>query len=178
MRFQGLGPKVNRMKATAQQLSDHLGLDAPLGPYDSRMWSADDNDKGLTCTAQVAVNAEGDEMDVTIDITHFTPKPDTPMNEQFMVFHIKQDINKKWSPDILRIKREIYHGKHYDWEKKACDLFVTVTASLARNAVPDFDELLERFFKAGDGFGSGTAGGGKRNPTIKPEQLLNPMKKF
>jgi hypothetical protein len=55
---------------------------------------------------------------------------------------------------------------------------VAVVVALKRDTVPDLDALIERFFKSTDMAGTGTGGGGKRNPTIKPEQLLNPMKKF
>lgn len=166
------------MKATLSQLMDSLAIETQMGPYDSHMWSADDDDRGVMCTAQASMNGEGDEMDVTIDVTHTKPKPDTPEHEQTMFFHLKQDNNKKWTPDILRIKRDLMHSKIFDWEKKACDFFVAVVAALKRDTVPDLDEMIERFFKATDNFATGTGGGGKRNPTIKPEQLLNPMKKF
>ena len=166
------------MKSTLPQLMDALGLETQMGPYDSHMWTADDHDRGIMCTAQAAMDGDGSEIEVTVDLTHTKPKPDTPEHEQILFFHIKQDLNKKWTPDVLRVKRDLLHTKLYDWEKKACDFFVAVTAALKRNTVPDLDEMIERFFRATDGFGTGTGGGGKRNPTIKPEQLLNPMKKF
>lgn len=166
------------MKATLREFLDFIGIDGEFGPYDSRMWSADDDEKGTTCTAQASMNAEGDEIDVTVDLIHTVLKPETPETEQILFFHTKQDINKKWNPDILRLKREVYHNKIYDWEKKACDFFVATTSSLNRGDVPDIDSLIERIFKSAENYGSGTASGGNRKPTIRPEQLLNPTKKF
>jgi hypothetical protein len=166
------------MKATLQQMTENLGLDRQPGPYDSRMWTADNMETGTSCTAMMAMNAEGDEIEVTVDLNHTTPKPETPEQESIMYFHIKRDLNQKWSPDILRVKGEALHSKLYDWEKKACDFFLAVTVILNRSEVPDIDELIERIFRSNDQFGSGTAGGGKRNPTIRPEQILNPMKRF
>lgn len=166
------------MKASLREFLTNLGIEGEFGPYDSRMWSADDDEKGITCTALASMNAEGDQMDVTIDIVHITPKPDTPETEQIMFFHAKEDVNKKWTPDILRVKREVYHTKLYDWEKKACDFLVAVTVVLNRGDVPDLDALIERIFKAADNYATGTASGGARKPMIRPEQLLDPTKKF
>jgi hypothetical protein len=166
------------MKVLLQQLLDHVGIDGPMGPYGSRMWTADDDDKGLTCSAQASMNGDSDELDLVIEVFHSKPKPDTPDHEPILVMHFRQDINKKWSPDVCRVKKDSQVGKLYEWEKKGCDFFLAVITALARNTVPDLDALIERIFKANDTFGSGTAGGGKRNPTIRPEQLLNPNKKF
>ena len=94
-----------------------------------------------------------------------------------LFFHAKQDLNGNWTPDTLKLKGESASGKYYEWEKKAGEFFVAVTASLSAGAVPDIDELIERIFKSYDTYGSGTAGGGKRNPTIRPEQLLDPGKR-
>jgi hypothetical protein len=163
------------MKATLQQIIDHLGIERQLGPYDSLMYTADESEKGITCTAAAAMNAEGNEIDVTIDVSHTTPKPDTPDHQQYMYFHIKKDLNDKWTPDVLRLKNEAQNGKIYEWEKKACEFFLAVIVILQRGDVPDLDELSYRIFKSGDGFGAGTAGGGKRNPIIRPEQLMKPM---
>lgn len=166
------------MKASLPEFLTHLGIDGPFGPYDSRMWSADDSEKGITCSALVSMNAEGDQIDATIDLVHIILKPDTPETESILFFHAKQDMNKKWTPDILRVKREAYHSKLYDWEKKAGDFFVAVTTSLNRGEIPDLDALIERIFKATDNYASGTAGGGTRKPVIRPEQLFDPTKRF
>lgn len=166
------------MKVILREFLTNLGVEGDFGPYDSRMWSADDLDKGTTCSAQASMNAEGDEMDVTVDLIHTTLKPDTPETEQIMFMHAKQDMNKKWSPDVLRVKREVQHTKIYDWEKKSCDFFIAVTTALARGEVPDIEALIERIFKAADNFGSGTASGGNRKPMIRPEQLFDPTKRF
>lgn len=166
------------MKATLREFLTNLGIDGEFGPYDSRMWSADDDEKGITCTAMASMSGEGNEMDITVDIVHTPPKPDTPESESIMFCHAKQDMNKKWTPDVLRVKKEVQSSKIYDWEKKMCDFFVAVTAVLNRGEVPDLDALIERIFKSADNFGSGTASGGSRKPMIRPEQLLDPTKRF
>ena len=165
------------MKATLRELMDNLGIDAQFGPYDSQMWMADNDDKGQTCTAQASMDAEGVELEVTINLMHQNPPEGISSNEAIMYFHVKQDVNKKWVPDTCRIRKELYHAKIYDWQKKACDFFVAVTNALNRNDVPDIDELIERIFKPSDNYSAGTASGGSKKPMIRPEQLLDPTKR-
>ena len=166
------------MKATLRELLDLLGVEEDFGPYDSRMWSADDESAGATCTAQASMNAEGNEVEASVELVYLNPAPGTPAAQQIMFMHARQDMNKKWLPDILRVKGELQHGKIYDWEKKAGEFFITTTMQLARGTVPDFDELIERIFKSSDGYASGGGGGGSRKPVIRPEQLLDPTKRF
>jgi hypothetical protein len=165
------------MKVPLTELLAMMGIDQPMGPYDSQMWSADDEKSDTTCTAQCSMNEYGDALESSIMTSSFMSAGSAMNSTPILFFHAKQDLNGNWTPDTLKLKGEGASGKYYEWEKKAGEFFVAVTASLSAGAVPDIDELIERIFKSYDTYGSGTAGGGKRNPTIRPEQLLDPGKR-
>lgn len=166
------------MKVTTQELMDHLGVDHILSPYETAPWSTYDPDRGLTCNADVRMGPDMDDLEAEIVLVYDTPPEGAPSVEQIMFLHLKLDMNKKWTADVLKLQGETFTGKIYDWDKKACEFFISATLQLTRNVIPDFEEMIERIFKAADTFGSGTGGGGGRKPIIRPEQLLDPMKKF
>lgn len=169
---------VGTMKVTLRELMDNLGVPNVLAPYDSCPWSAYDVDEALTCNAEVRMDADGKVVEVEIQFIHDTPAAGVPPVEQVMYMNIPLSMNGKWTPNLLRVRKELYSGKIYDWEKKGCEFFTTVAGHLMRSEMPDIDELIEKIFKASEGMGSGTASGGSRKPTIRPEQLMDPTKKF
>lgn len=165
------------MKATLRELLDALGVERTLGAYDTAPWSTYDPEKGLTCNAEVRMGADNDEVEAEIQFIYDTPPEDGASVQQIFYTHAKLGNNGKWSPVLLKLKGELY-TKVYDWEKKGCEFFLACTVMLARDKIPDIEELIERIFKAAENFGTGTGGGGGRKPTIRPEQLLDPTKKF
>jgi hypothetical protein len=169
---------VRPMKASLHEITDYLGLDHPPQPYDSYPWSAYDTEKSLTCNAEARMDADGKIFEVEIQFIYDTPPAGGGSIEQIMYMKIDQQVNGKWAPALLRIKKDLMSGKIHDWEKKGCEFFTKICLSLARNEVPDIDDLIEKIFKAAENMGGGTAGGGSRKPMIRPEQLFDPTKKF
>jgi hypothetical protein len=165
------------MKATLRELSDHLGLDRPPQPYDTYPWAAYDADKSLTCNAEVRMDADGQCVEVEIQFIYDIPPAGGASIEQIMFMKIDQQVNGKWVPQLLRVKKNLMSGKLYDWEKKGCEFFTKVCISLARSEIPDIDDMIEKIFKA-ENHSSGGGGGGTRKPIIRPEQLFDPTKKF
>jgi hypothetical protein len=166
------------MKVLLRELLDKLGVEQTLSPYDSMPWSAYDADKGLTCSAEVRMNTDGTEIDAEMQLVYDNPPAGTPPVEQIMAMNFKQILNDKWSPTYLRVRKDQMDKKLYDWENKGCEFFITVCVFLTRGEMPDLDQLIERIFKPADNYRAGAAGGSGRKPSIKPEQLLDPTKRF
>lgn len=166
------------MKASLRELTDYLGLEHPLNPYDSYPFAAYDAEKSLTCNAEVRMDADGKTVEVEIQFIYDTPPAGGASIEQIMFMKIDQQVNAKWAPQLLRVKKDLMSGKIYDWEKKGCEFFTKVCLALGRGEVPDIDEMIDKIFKASDHLGGGTGGGGSRKPVIRPEQLFDPTKKF
>lgn len=170
---------VAPMKANLREIHDFLGVPETLEPYGSWPWSAYDTANSTTCNAEVRMDETGKHMEAEILLIRDVPLPGVPMVDQVMYMSIElSSMNNKWMPNLLRVRKELMSGKIYDWETKGCQFFVAVAGALARGEVPDIDELIEKILKAADATGSGTARGGSRKPTIRPEQLLDPTKKF
>jgi hypothetical protein len=166
------------MKATLREILDNLGVPETLEPYGSWPWSAYDADEGLTCTAEVRMDGGGRTIEVDVQFIHDTPAAGTPSMEQVMFMPVELGMNGKWSPTLLRVQNELFSGKIFDWETKGCNFFSAIAGSLARNEIPDIETLIEKILNATDNYGTGTASGGSRKPSIRPEQLLDPTKKF
>jgi hypothetical protein len=169
---------VRPMKVLIRELMDKLGVEHVLNAYDSAPWSAYDATKGLTCSAEVRMNTDGTEIDAEIQLVYDTPPAGTAPVEQIMAMHFRKILNDKWSPDTLRVRKDQMHSKLFDWESKGCEFFTTCCVFLTRGEIPDIDELIERIFKPADNYRAGAAGGSGRKPSIKPEQLLDPSKRF
>ncbi len=164
------------MKAPLKELVEQLAVDHIPAPYETCPWSAYDTEKGITCSAEVRMNADADEIEAEIQMVYDAPLAGTPPVEQVFFLHAKPDNNGKWALDILRVKRETYENKFSDWEKKGCDFFSAVVSILMRNQIPDIDELIERFFKSTENYGTGSGGGSNRKPIIRPDQILDPSR--
>ena len=169
---------VTAMKATLRELMDLFGVDRLFNPYDSETWAAYDATAGGTCNAEIHMDGDGKTVEAEIQFIYDTPPAGTPPVEQIMYIQTDRDMNGKWTPSLLRVRKDLLSGKVYDWEKKGGEFFLTVATHLRRNEVPDLEALIERIFRASEGYGTGTASGGSRKPMIRPEQLLDPTKKF
>ena len=64
------------MRAPIKELMDNLGVGYILSAYETAPWSAYDDDEGLTCSAEVRMNSDGDEMEAEIQFMHDEPTPD------------------------------------------------------------------------------------------------------
>ena len=161
------------MKVTLFDLLQALSVDHVLGPYETCPWSAYDSARGLTCCAEVRMNPEGSEVEAEIQLVHDVPPAGGASVEHLLFLHAKPSLNDKWSPDLLRLRKDAYTNKVSEWDRRGCELFSACVQALMRNEIPDFDDLMDRIFTVADRYGSGTAGGSGRKPSIKPEQLLD-----
>lgn len=165
------------MKVPLYDLLQALSVDHVLGPYETCPWSAYDSGNGLTASAEVRMNPESNEIEAEVQLVYDTPPAGTPSVEHLLFLHARPSLNDKWSPDLLRIRKDVQTNKVSEWDRRGCELFSACVQAMMRNEIPDFDDLFERIFAVADRYGSGTAGGSGRKPSIKPEQLMDPTKR-
>lgn len=158
------------MRYVLSEFLQKLGVSYVLGSYETCPWSASDFAAEKTCSAEVRMNPDGNEIEAEIQIFYDTPEAGKPPVEQILWLKAipHQD---KWEVTDLRIRREDWRGKLYGWEDKCCNFFRACVMELEQGRIPDFDALLEKEMKDNERFGGGRGGAGK-SPKIKPAQLL------
>lgn len=158
------------MRLPLSEFLQKMGVNYPLGPYETCPWSANDSDSGKTCSAEVRMNPDGNEIEAELQIFYDTP-PAGQLSIEQVLWLKALPHQEKWEVLELRIKREDWRGKIYGWEDKCCNFFRAVVMEMEQGRMPDIDALLEKEMSENERFG-GSRGGGGKSPKIKPAQLL------
>lgn len=160
------------MRVELRELMDKLGVGYVMGPYETCPWSSYDSEKGVTASAEVRMNNEGNEVEAELQFMYDAPQAGRPMMEQMVWIFAKPVVQDKWSPIALKIKGQDEPPDVYEWETKGCSLFVACVQEIKMGNVPDIDELIEREMGGDERFRDARRGGGSKAPKIKPQALL------
>lgn len=160
------------MRVALNELMEKLGVGYSLSPYETFPWSYYDEQKEETCSAEVRMGPDGEDVEAEIQMVY----DQKPGIDQLLWMRATPRMQDKWTITELRIRREDYVGKVYDWEGKSCALFRSVIQILQAGSMPDFDELLDREMNSRERYGGKGGSGGGKQPKIRPSQLLD-MKK-
>jgi hypothetical protein len=150
-----------------------LGVGYPMSPCEIYPWSYYDPDKGETCSAEVRVGFDGEDVEAEIQRVFDEPVEGKLIEQVMLPKATARD--SKWSVVFLRIFGEDKKQAVYDWETKSCRFFAACAQAIALDAIPDFQELLEQEFHEGEMFGGGGRGG-RKSPKMRADQVLG-MKK-
>lgn len=159
------------MRVDLKTLCDRLGVGYQLSSYETCPWSTYDAGPGLTASAEVRMNNEGDEIEAELQFMYDTPPATGPSVQQMCWMVCKPVANGQWSPIALKIKGED-EKEAYDWESKGCNFFAACVQEIKMDNIPDIDELIEREMGGSERFRDGRQGGGSKAPKIKPQALL------
>lgn len=160
------------MRVLLKELSDKLGVGYLLSPYETCPWSVYDGDKGVTCSAEVRMSGEGNEIEAELQMLYDTPPAGKPPVEHVFYAQCKIATADKWDAVVIKIRGADPDKTLYNWDEKALSFFHACVQELKMNKLPDIDELLERELKSKERFGSTDGGGSSKAPKIKPQQLL------
>lgn len=164
------------MRLTSRDLMDKLGVPHVLTPYETYPFNVYDAAQGLTCSAEVRMGMDDDEIEGEIQLMYDTPPAGKPSMQQILWFSVKHAASSvEWETKDARLNGEPIDRTIYNWEEKCCTFFGAVTRFLKLDQIPDMEELIDEEFHSRERFGGGGAGGGK-SPKIRPGQLMN-MKK-
>lgn len=161
------------MRVPLPEFLQKIGVSGSLGPYETCPWSSSDNTTGKTCSAEVRMNPDGDEIEAEIQIFYDNPAPGQSSIEQILWLKAAPRIESKWDVFQLRIKREDWNNKIYGWEDKCLNFFRACTVEIEQGKIPDFDALIEREMSEKERFSGTRAGGAGKAPKIRPQQLLD-----
>jgi len=157
------------------ELMDKIGVGYVLGPYQTAPWSVYDSATGTTCSAEVRMGPDNDEIEAEAQLMYETPPAGKKGMEQACYIRATPASEGLWEVSTLRIRGLPFGQDIMGWQEKACDFFSLLIAALQADEVPDIDALLEQAFykeRGNDQYGSG----GGKSPKIKPGRLMG-MKK-
>lgn len=162
------------MRLEIKKILEKLGVHKPLLAYETHPWFHYDEEKGITCSAEVRMGPGAQDAEAEIQFLYDEPEEHDKTNpEQIMLMRIKPVTEYLWSPHFLKIRGEDYVNKIGKWEEKACELFKSCIQSLQMGELPNIDELIEKEM-ADDSDGRGGRRGriGRKSPKVKPQALM------
>lgn len=183
---------------------EKLGVDRVLTPYETQPWLVYDEDKGITCSAEVRVAPRYDDIQTEIQLLFDEWEEDDEEEEetegdgeeklgpdgmplppkckiidgrqQIMIMCVKPTENL-WTTKHLIVKAQDYRNLIPKWEEKGCDFFRACIEALQMGEIPDFDELIASQLADDSGGGRGRRGRiGRKSPKANAQALLG-MKK-
>jgi hypothetical protein len=163
-----------------KQLCDALGLDKLLGPLDSDINQCfDDEEGGRTCSAELRMNADANELEADVQLFYDDPDDDEiPPFQQIMLMQARPKKDGGWEIISVFVKDENMTGKFSGWAESAMALYTAITHSLKQDEIPDIDALIDEHMDGEDGRPgrAGRRGGGRKNPKFKPPSNTYGMK--
>lgn len=160
------------MLITLKELLDKLAVGYEMSAYETCPWSVYDEEKGITCSAEVRMGSDADEIEAELQLVHDNPEGDTPPVEQILWLYGKPQANVKWGIKAMRIKGEDYVNKMHGWEEKGCRFFSACAQEMKMGKFPDIEELLKREIHEDSSGRTSMQGGSSKAPKIKPQKLL------
>lgn len=186
------------MRISIEEIMEKLGVDRILYAYETQPWFLYDEEKGITCCAEVRMGPEQEDLETEIQFIYDddtereviikeivknadgedeeTTRTETTSGGQvqMMIMRLKPAAEKKWSAVALRVKGEDYYNKFHNWDTKACDFFRAAIEAIQMGELPDIDELLKTQLSEDDQWGGGGRRGrvGRKSPKANASALL------
>ena len=179
------------MRATLKALLEKLGVDRELSPYETQPWFYYDENKGISCSAEVRMGPGNADLEAEIQFLYDERDEDSGSagetggnaivrpasgHEQVMRMRALPVSSAEWSPKAFVVRGEDYTTKLGGWEEKSCEFFRSCIAALQMSELPDIEDIIEKEL-ADESAGGGRRGRvGRKSPKVKPGALLG-MKK-
>jgi hypothetical protein len=160
------------MRITLKELLDNLGVGYVMSAYETCPWAAYDDEQGLTCSAEVRMNNDGDELEAEMQFMRENPKDGEKPIEQVFWLLGQPATADKWDVRGVKIRGEGNVENKYGFEEKAINFFSGCVQELKMGKIPDIDEILAREMKDKEKFSGNSQGGGSKAPKIKPQALM------
>lgn len=162
------------MRVTIKELMEKLGLSYVPGPYETVPSSSYNATRGVTCSAEIRMGMDSEEVDCEIQLLYDTPPEGKAGMEPICTLHAEPDSTGAWNLTSFRFRNAPFGADIYDWEEKACLFFLLCLQIVNDGDVPDFDELLDDAFHKRERYtDQAGGGGGGKSPKIRPAALLN-----
>jgi hypothetical protein len=160
------------MRVPLKELMDKMGVGYVLSAYETCPWSTYDGEKEITCSAEVRMSSDGDEIEAEMQMMLDTPAEGEHPVEQVFWLLAKPAVGDKWDVKGIKIRGEGNKEEAYGFEEKAVNFFHACVQELKMDKIPDIDAILAREMKKTERYGGSAQGGGNKSPKIKPQALL------
>ncbi|MEM8833766.1 MAG: hypothetical protein AAGB32_04415 [Pseudomonadota bacterium] len=160
------------MRATLKELTDKLGVGYVLSAYETCPWSAYDDEQEMSCSAEVRMDSDAEELEAELQIMRDDPKEGEKPIEQIYHMTARPAVSNKWDVKIAILKGENKAETVYGWEEKTVNFFHACVQELKMGKIPDFDAIIEKEVNKKERFGDKAGGGGNKSPKIKPERVM------
>lgn len=162
------------MRILLKELMDKLGVGYALEPYENSLWSVYDDEQSATCSAEVRMGPDGDEVEAELQMLYDTPPEGKEPLEQIFIAVYKPATGSadKWDNCSLKVKGVENLEEIYNYEEKCCRFFDACVQELKMGLMPDIEALLERELTSKERFSDQHGGGGGKSPKIQAQQLL------
>ncbi len=165
------------MRVTFKDLLEALGIYRILSAYETNPWMLYDDEKGISCSAEVRIGSAAQDAEAEIQFLYDNPEEHNKTNpDQIMLMRIKPTNEGLWAPYYLKIQGEDYINKFSGWEKKGCEFFFACVQAMQMGDLPDIEDLIKKHLKDEDSDRQGRGKIGRKSPKINPANLLG-MKK-
>jgi hypothetical protein len=161
------------MKLPFRELMSKLGVPHELSLYETCPFNVYDAASGVTCSAEVRMGTDPNELEAEIQLMYDTPPAGGSSMQQVIWFIVKPHQGDDWQTRDARLKNEPIDKNTYNWEEKCCNFFGDVARFLKMEQLPDIEELIEEHFHSRERFNDQRGGGGGKSPKIKPAALMN-----
>lgn len=162
------------MRVTLKILMDKLGVGHIMGAYETYPWSAYDTDQDLTCSAEVRMGPDSDDVEAEIQLMYDTPPEGKLPMEQVCLIRARPVGSDQWTVKEFYLNGKPLENKEdvYDWESKACNLFYAVVQELALDKIPDIERLIRQEIHSRERKGGHGGDGGGKSPKVRGGQVL------
>lgn len=161
------------MRILLKELLEKLSIERILHSYETQPWSYYDEEKAITCSAEVRMGIDQGDMEAEIQFLYDDPPEDKPPLEQIQILKAAPSGTDKWAVKSMLIKGKSYEEELSNWEEKGCEFFAAVVECLERGELPDIDELIDSIMTEFGGFGGGRRGRvGRKSPKVNQAALL------
>ena len=160
------------MRLPLSDLMALLGVPHTLSAYETYPWSVSDASTGQTCSAEVRMGPDGDDVEAEIQVMFDDPQPDQPQVQQLLWLRAVPHTAQVWMMTGFRLRGEAQGNELYDWETKSANLFRACVNDLQRGMIPDFDAHVEQEIRSKERFGDQRGGGSGKSPKIRAGQVL------
>ena len=162
------------MKVSYKELMKKLGVDRELNLYETQPWLMYDDEKGVTCEAEVRCNHDRSEIEAEMQFVY--DKPEAGKHPVERVCHIMVHRNKQSESDYRVVSCDIqgkeYKSAFFEWEIKSCNFFRACVRDIKLDKLPNIDEILKAEMKDTSRHKRGGGDGSNKAPKIDASQLM------
>lgn len=165
------------MRVPLKELLQKLGVNRVLSAYETNPWLLYDEEREITCSAEVRMGPGAADMEAEIQFLYDDPEAAQVTNpQQIMIMRALPSNDGLWSPKSLSVQGKPLSETLGGWEEKGCSFFLACIQALQMGDLPDIEALVEKELPDEDEGGGRRGRIGRKSPKVNPSALLG-MKK-